>query len=142
MVVLQELSRKLFFNERSSNHQRSTLLVDIMNATGFSKSEREIHIHSVHIRNAIVNIFQSSDKNTITLTGSTSEGLCGGLYDNKSHHDYDFLFTHGNIKLSTPRTNNISNPPLLLLHDNEEYDAFFLSTMTTFKDMSNYHWRN
>ena len=79
MVALQELSRKLFFKERSSNHQRSTLLVDIMNATGFSKSEREIHIHCVHLRNAIVNIFKTSDKSTITLTGSASEGLCGGL---------------------------------------------------------------
>jgi hypothetical protein len=50
-----------------------------MNATGFSKSEREIHIHCVHLRNAIVNIFKTSDKSTITLTGSASEGLCGGL---------------------------------------------------------------
>ena len=72
-----------------------------------------------------MNIFQTSDKNTITLTGSTSEGLCGGLYNNKSHHYYDFLFTHGNIKLYTPRTKNINNAPLLLLHDNEEYDASF-----------------
>lgn len=125
MVALEEFSGKLFFKERSSNHQRSTLLVDIMNATGFSKSEREIHIHSVHLRNAIVNIFQTSDKSTITLTGSTSEGLCGGLYNNKSHHDYDFLFTHSNIKLYTPRKKNINNPPLLLLHDNEYYDASF-----------------
>ena len=72
-----------------------------------------------------MNIFQTSDKNTITLTGSTSEGLCGGLYNNKSHHNYDFLFTHSNIKSYTPRTRNINNPPLLLLHDNEDYDASF-----------------
>jgi hypothetical protein len=35
------------------------------------------------------------------------------------------LLTLINIKLCTPRTNNINNHPLFPLHDNEDYDAFF-----------------
>jgi hypothetical protein len=49
--------------------------------------------------------------------------MCGDVYNNQSHHDFDFLISASNIKLYTPRTNNINNPPLLLLDDNEEYDA-------------------
>jgi hypothetical protein len=30
-----------------------------------------------------------------------------------------------NIKLCTPRTNNVNNPPLLLLNENGDYDASF-----------------
>jgi hypothetical protein len=52
-----------------------------------------------------------------------SEGICGDIYSNQSHHDYDMLLTLRNIKLYTPRTNNINNHPLLPLHDNEDYDA-------------------
>ena len=49
----------------------------------------------------------------------------GGVYNNKSHHDSDLLLTARNIKLSTQRSHNISNHPLLSLHDNEYYDASF-----------------
>ena len=91
MVALRELSGKLFFKEGSVNHQRLTLLVDILNAMVFFKSEREIHIHSVHLQHAIVNIFQTSDKSTSTLTGSASEGMCGGLHDNKIMISYSHI---------------------------------------------------
>jgi hypothetical protein len=86
--------------------------------------------------------FPPHDQVTIKLTGSTLEGMSGGFYSNQSHRDIDMLLTLINIKLCTPRTNNINNHPLFPLHDNEDYDAFFLSKkMTTFQDMSNYHWR-
>jgi hypothetical protein len=49
--------------------------------------------------------------------------MCGGIYGNQIPHDTDCLFTGRNIKLYTPRTNNINNPPLLLLDENEDYDA-------------------
>ena len=55
------------------------------------------------------------------MTGSTSEGMCGGIYNNKTYNDYDFLFTVSNIKLYTPCTNNISNPPLLPRLDNASF---------------------
>ena len=93
-----------------------------MNVIGFSKSEREIHRHNIHLQRILWHIFQTTDKLTITLTGSKSEDICGSVYFNHGHHDFDFLLTNRNIKLYTPRTNNI-NPPLLLLHDNKEYDA-------------------
>jgi hypothetical protein len=59
------------------------------------------------------------------MTGSQLEGMCGGIYNIKSHHDCDLLLTSKHFKLCTPRGNNIKNPPLLVLHVNEEYDAFF-----------------
>ena len=111
----------LFFGEETSDHERSILLVDIMNALGFSKSEREIRRYDIHLNNTLVNIFRTTDKFHITITGSTSECICGGIYSNQSHHNYDMLPTLGNIKLYTPRTNNINNHPLLPLH--EDYDA-------------------
>jgi hypothetical protein len=49
--------------------------------------------------------------------------MCGGIYGNQSHHDYDSLCTVRDIKLYTLRTNNINNPPLLPLHDSEDYAA-------------------
>ena len=54
--------------------------------------------------------------------------MCGGIYSDKSHHDYDFLLPYSHINLYTPRTNiiNIINNPRLFplpLHDNEDYDA-------------------
>jgi len=48
--------------------------------------------------------------------------LCGGIYGKQTHHDSDCLLTGRNIKLCTPRTNNINNPRLQLLDDNEDYD--------------------
>ena len=113
----------LFFGEETSDHERSILLVDIMNALGFSKIEREIRRYDIHLNNTLVNIFRTTDKFQITITGSTSECICGGIYSNQSHHDYDLLLTLRNIKLYTPRTNNINNHSLLPLHDNEDYDA-------------------
>jgi len=142
MTVLQKFREKLSCEEETSDQQRSILLVDIMNAFGFSKTEREIHRHETHLRNVLLKFLLPNDIFTYVITRSTSEGMCGGMYNNKSHHDYDLLLTARNIKLCTPRTNNINNHPLLSLHDNEDYDAFFLSKkMTTFQDMSNYHWR-
>ena len=94
-----------------------------MNAIGFSKCQREINIHKVHLRNVLVNIFRPAVNFTSKIIGSASEGMHCDVYNNQSHHDLDSLFTYSNIKLYTPRTNNINNPPLLLLDDNEEYVA-------------------
>ena len=93
-----------------------------MNALGFSKNEREINRHHIHLYAVLENSFGT---NTSRLAGSTSEGICGGIYNDQNYHDYDLLFTTRKIKLYTPRTNTINNPPLLPLHDNEDYDASF-----------------
>jgi hypothetical protein len=125
MTALQKFSEKLLCEEETSDQQRSILLVDIMNALGFSKCEREIHRHHFNLWNALLNSHQVTDKSTRTMTGSQLEGMCGGIYNIKSHHDCDLLLTSKHFKLCTPRGNNINNPPLLVLHVNEEYDAFF-----------------
>ena len=117
-------AKSCFFKENTSDHERSIILVDIMNAIGFSMSEREIH--RMHLRNVLVSIFRTTDKDTSKVTGSASDGMCGDAYNNQSHHNFDCLFTTRKIKQYTPRKNNINNPPLLLLHDNEEYGASFL----------------
>jgi hypothetical protein len=93
MTGLQEFREQLFFGEETSDHERSILLVDIMNALGFSKSEREIRRYDIHLNNTLVNMFRTTDKFQITITGSTSESICGGIYSNQSHHDYDMLLT-------------------------------------------------
>jgi hypothetical protein len=123
MTGLQEFRENLLFGEEPSDHERSILLVDIMNALGFSKNEREIHRHDVHLNNALMHIFNPTAKITITMAGSNSEGLCGGIYGEQTRHDSDCLLTGRNIKLSSPCTNNINHPPLLLLDDNEDYDV-------------------
>jgi hypothetical protein len=113
-----------------------------MNTLGFSKNKREIHRHDIQLQIALSNMFHPANKLAMTMTGSASEGMYGGIYGMESHHDSVFLFKDSNIKLYTPLTNNINNLTLLHLHDNEDYDASFLSKkMTTFQDMSNYHWR-
>ena len=117
MTALQSFCEKDLLKEKKSDHERSIILVDIMNAIGFSKCEREIHIHDVHLNNKLFNIFRLTNKITGKLAGSTSEGMCGGIYGNRTHHDYDGLCTVRDIKLYTLRTNNINNPPLLPLHD-------------------------
>ena len=126
MTALQTFCEKLFLEEETSMHERSILLVDTMNALGFSKCEREIHRHECHLRDALLNSYRTTDKFPIKTTGSNSEGIIGGIYNNKSHHDHDLLFTSSNIKLLPLRTNNINNPSLLLLHENEDYDLSFL----------------
>ena len=118
MTALQNFYENVFFGEETFDHERSICLVDIMNAMGFSKFERKIHRHHVHLRNA-----HTSDKYAFAITGSPSDGMCSGIYSDQSHHDHDVLITAKKIKLYTPRTNNINNPPLLLLHDNEDYTA-------------------
>jgi hypothetical protein len=70
-----------------------------------------------------VNIFRPAGICKSKIIGSVSEGMCCDVYNNQSHHDIDALFTYSNIKLYTPRTNNINKPPLLPLDDNEEYVA-------------------
>jgi hypothetical protein len=71
------------------------------------------------------NIFRPTGKDTPKITGSVSEGMCGGIHFEHGHDDYDFVLKARNIKLCTPRTNNVNNPPLLLLNDNGDYDASF-----------------
>ena len=123
MKSLQEFCGKLSFEEGISDQQRSILLVDVLNTLGFSKREREIHTHCAHLWDVLFNIFRKTGTRKIVQTGSISDGMRGGVYNYKCHHDSDCLFTTNNIKLCTPRTNNINNPPLILLHDNEDFDA-------------------
>ena len=89
MMALQEVCKKL--EEDKSDHQRSILLADIMNAMGFSESEREIQRHRLSVQHIRDNNFHPTEKGTATLTGSTSEGMCGGIHSNQSHHDYDVV---------------------------------------------------
>ena len=98
MTGLQEFQEDLFFGEESSVHQRSILLVDIMNAIGFSKNEQEIHRHSMDLHNVLMNIFRTSDKCMYIITGSTADGMRGGINSNQSHHDHDLLLTIRKIK--------------------------------------------
>jgi hypothetical protein len=56
MTALQELREILFCEEEASDQERSIRLVDLMNAIGFSKSQREIHIHDIYLQNVIANI--------------------------------------------------------------------------------------
>ena len=107
MMTLQEFCEKLFFEEETSDHKRSILLVDIMNAIGFSKNEREIHRYSVHLSNVLENTFRRTDTQMSKLTGSHSDGVCGGLYIENRNSDHDYVFTATNIKLCTPPTNNV-----------------------------------
>ena len=123
MTSIQEFSKKL--EVEASNHERSILLVDIMNAMGFSKNEQGIQRNSAHLLNVHINIFIRTDKFTITLTGSTSEGMCSGFYGYQSPHCSDYLLTGRHIKIYTPRTNITNNLPLLPLEGNEEYNAYF-----------------
>jgi len=125
MTALQVFRENLFFEEEALDRRRSIILVDIMNALGFSKNEREIHIHQMHLLNELDNIFRTFDRVMTTLTGSKSEGMYGGFYSNKSHYDIDLLFTIRDFKLYPSRTNNVNNPSPLLLHDNEDYVASF-----------------
>ena len=114
---------KLFFEEETSIHQRSIFLVDIINAIGFSKCEREIQRYHIHLYNVLMNMFRTSDKSMYKITGSTVEGMHGGIYSKIINHDCDILITSRKIKLYTPRKNNVNNLPLLLLHDNADYSA-------------------
>ena len=138
MTEPQGLSKRQLFEEKTYDYQRSILLVDIMNVIGFSKCEREIHIHAIHFKNVLMNISQANDNETANIfTGSISEGMCGGIYSNKSHHDFDMLFTLRNIKLYTPRTKKILTtihfyPYMtmkIMMH------LFLSKKMTTFQDM-------
>ena len=123
MSALLEFREKLFFEEETSD-QRSNLLVEKMNAIGFSKSEREINRHYEHPRNVLVNMFFNfGGQNTITIAGSNAEGMCGGVYGKEIIYDTDILFRNMMIKLYTLSANNINNPPMLPLHDNEGYVA-------------------
>ena len=119
MTALQEIGEKL--EEEASDHERSILLVEIMNALGFSKNEREINRHGMHLMNVLRNMFRSTDKDTTTIVGSMSEGMCGGIRGHRYHHDVDNLQKVRHIKLYTPPTNNINIP----LNPNEDYDASF-----------------
>jgi hypothetical protein len=94
-----------------------------MNTMGFSKLKRQIKIYDKYLQEEIANIFRPTSNTMLTITGSPSEGLCGGIYNNPVNHDTDLLFTIRNIKLCPPRRSNINNPPLL--HDNEDHDASF-----------------
>jgi len=138
MAALQEFREKLFFEEKTSD-QRSILLVEIMNAIGFSKREREIHRHYEHPRNLLMNIFRDARKSTITIVGSTAEGMRGGIYSNQRHgSDDDLLYRNRTIKLSPP--NNINNPHCYCYTTMKIMLPLVLSKkMTTFQDMSNYH---
>ena len=141
MTALQEFREMLLFEEKTSD-QRSILLVKIMNAIGFSKSEREIHRHYEHPRNVLMNIFRVAEKSTITIAGSTAEGMRGGIYSDQRHGDDDLLVRNRTIKLYPPHTNHINNPHCYCYTTMKIMLPLVLSKkMTTFQDKSNYHWR-
>jgi hypothetical protein len=94
MAALQEFRENLFFEEETSD-QQSILLAEIMNAIGFSKSERERKRHYQHPRYLLMNIFPVARKSTITIAGSTVEGMRGGIYSNQRY----LLFRKRKIKL-------------------------------------------
>ena len=139
MTALPTFRENLFLE--TSDHEQSILLVDIMNAIGFSETEREIERHNVHLQNEIVNIFLTTDKFAIKQTGSTSEGMCGGNYGHRSYHDSDLLFKA--ISSYTLHVQTI----LTTIHCYTEMTLkimmhlFLSQKRTTFQDMSNYHWR-
>ena len=58
-----------------------------MNVLGFSKREREIHIHQERLGNILFNIFRKTDTMKVMQTGSTSDGMRGGIYNSKCYHD-------------------------------------------------------
>ena len=82
MTWLQKFCENVLCEEETSDQQRSILLVDIMNVLGFSKSQREIHIHAIHLHNVLMHILRSHDNWTRTITDSVAEGMCGGIYAN------------------------------------------------------------
>jgi hypothetical protein len=121
MAVPQAFRENLFFEEETSD-QQSILLGEIMNAIGFSKREREINRHYEHPRNLLMNIFPVARNSTITIAGSTAEGMRGGIYSNQRHvGDDDLLIRKGTIKLYPPHKNNVNSPLPLPIHDNEDY---------------------
>ena len=142
MTALQKFREKLFFQEETSDQQRSICLVDIMNVIWFSKCEREIHRHDVHLNNVLLNIFRPTDNLAIKITGSTSQSMCGDNYGNQGHHDSDCLLTGRHIILYTPRTNNINTLHCYPYMTMKIMMHLILSKkMTTFQNMLNYHSR-
>ena len=107
MTALQEFLVHLF--PEISDDQRSILLVEIMNAMGFSTSEREIQRYQIQFYDALLNILSPYEEMKTTLTGSSAEGMRGGLFYVKDNSDYDALFTFRNIKLCNARAHNIIN---------------------------------
>lgn len=130
-MALWELSGKLSYKAGSSNHQGSILLVDIMNVLGVSKSQREIHIHAIYLHNVLMNILRSHDNWTRTITGSVAEGMCGGIYANVKHKDYDYLYTNREIQLCTPRTTILATLHCYMTMTIIKH-PFLLKKMTTF----------
>jgi hypothetical protein len=112
MMALHDFCEKLFFEEETSDHERSILLVDIMNAIGFSKSEREICIHWIHHNNVLDNIFRTIDHDESRLTGSAADGMFGNVSDNRSNYDFDSITTS---RKKDPRKHDcFSLPPVIV----------------------------
>ena len=109
MTALQEFLVHLLSDKEISDDQRSILLAEIMNAMGFSTSEREIQRYQIQFYDALLNIWSPYEDMKTTLTGSSADGMRGGLFYVNGNSDYDALFTFRNIKLYNPRPHNISN---------------------------------
>jgi hypothetical protein len=77
-MALWELSGKLSYEAGSSNHQGSILLVDIMNALGFSKNEREINRHHIHLKTN-PDLMQIKNKRWELMRLIFMDGLCVSL---------------------------------------------------------------
>jgi hypothetical protein len=80
MMALHDFCEKLFFEEETSDHERSILLVDIMNAIGFSKSEREICIHWIHHNNVLDNIFRNTIYCALSIFGKKTYTMFSYLF--------------------------------------------------------------
>ena len=111
--------------EEKSDHEKSILLGDIMKAIGFSKNERDTRGHNLYLMKELENIFRTFGEEISKITGSTSEGMRNGMYNERKNDDCDIVTTNSNIKLCTSPTNNVNNPSLLLQDDNEEHDVSF-----------------
>jgi hypothetical protein len=82
-----------------------------MNAIGYSNSERGINRKYILLFNLLTDIFPFSYIKKVTIVGSMSEGIRGGIYSiDYRDQDIDFLSTATNIKLYTAGTDDIKHP--------------------------------
>jgi hypothetical protein len=113
----------------------------IRNHNRGGKVEREIHRYGTHLWNVLMNIFRANDKGTVSITGSSSDGMRGGIYSNKSHHDYDassYLYNYIFTYFLKFRINEFKNQQICLLlamHYNLSYFTIDVDTYIIYNIM-------
>jgi hypothetical protein len=140
MTALQQFCKTMFCEEETSDHQRSILLVDIMNTMGFSKPKRQIKIYDKYLQEEIANIFRPTSNTMLTITGSTSEGLCDGIYSNRL---ITILICYSQLEISSYALH--VEAILTILHSYMTMKImihlFLSKKVKNFQDMSSYRWR-